>query len=126
MNKIEMIVECTPTGYSAYAAKYPVATTGKDLHQLKGNILEALNLYFEEQGKIISDENIKITIDLPQFFKHHKVINVEALSERIGMNQELLLQYIKGLKKPTTIQTEKILRGIQKIGQELAEISFLF
>lgn len=121
-----MIVECTTTGYSSYAVKYPVATTGRDLHQLKDNILEALNLYFEESGKTVSDADIKITIDLPQFFEYHKVINVEALSERIGMNQELLSKYIKGLKKPSASQTERILKGIQKIGQELAEISFLF
>jgi len=126
MNKIEMIVECTSTGYSSYSAKYPVATTGKDLHHLKANIIEALNVYFEEEGKLITDEDIKITIDLPQFFEYHKVINVEALSERIGMNQELLMSYIKGVKKPSANQTEKILKGIQKIGQELAEISFLF
>jgi len=126
MNKIEMIVECTPTGYSSYAAKYPVATTGKDLHHLKGNILEALNLYFEEDGKKILEENIKITIDLPQFFEYYKVINVEALSERIGMNQNLLSQYIKGVKKPSASQTERIIKGIQKIGVELSELSFLF
>jgi|ERR1035437_5527692 predicted RNase H-like HicB family nuclease len=125
MNKIEMIVECTSTGYSSYAVKYPVATTGKDLHHLKKNILEALNLYFEKDSKIISEENIKINIDLPQFFEHYKVINVEALSERIGMNQNLLLEYIKGVKKPSSSQTEKILKGIQKIGVELSELSFL-
>lgn len=120
-----MIVECTSTGYSSYAVKYPVATTGKDLHHLKKNILEALNLYFEKDSKIISEENIKINIDLPQFFEHYKVINVEALSERIGMNQNLLLEYIKGVKKPSSSQTEKILKGIQKIGVELSELSFL-
>ena len=62
MNKIEMIVECTATGYSSYAVKYPVATTGKDLHHLKENILEALNLYFEDDKRIILDEDIKITM----------------------------------------------------------------
>jgi hypothetical protein len=127
MNKTEMIVECTTTGYSSYAAKYPVATTGRDLHQLKDNILEALNLYFEEEGRLIKDKDIKITIDLPQFFEYHKVINVEALSERIGMNQKLLLEYIKGVKKPSAIQTEKILKGIQKnrAGAGRNKLSFL-
>lgn len=97
--KIEMIIEKTKTGYSAYAKKYPVYTIGSSLDELKTNILEALNLHFEEQGKVITEENLKITLDLPQFFEFYKVINAKALSERIGINQSLLAQYIKGIKK---------------------------
>jgi predicted RNase H-like HicB family nuclease len=55
MKKIEMIVERTKTGYSAYAKNYPVATTGKDLIELKANIVEAMNLYFEESGQSVSE-----------------------------------------------------------------------
>ncbi len=48
-----MIVERTNTGYCAYASKYSVYTVGNDLPELKANMLEALNLYFEESGKTI-------------------------------------------------------------------------
>jgi len=125
MKKIEMIVEKTRTGYSAYAKKYPVYTTGKTLDELKINMLEALSLNFEEERKIIQEKDLKITLDLPQFFEFYKVINAKVLSERIGMNQSLLAQYIKGIKKPSPVQTQRILTGVQKIGRELAEISFL-
>ncbi len=37
--KIEMIVEKTKTGYSAYAEKYPVYSVGKSLEKLKAKIL---------------------------------------------------------------------------------------
>ncbi len=123
--KIEMIVEKTKTGYSAYAEKYPLYTVGNTLNELKANMLEALNLYFEEQGKAITEADLKITLDLPQFFEFYNVINAKALSERIGMNQSLLAQYIKGIKKPSANQTQKILQGVQQIGRELAEIRFL-
>lgn len=123
--KIEMIVERTKTGYSAYAEKYPVYTVGKSLEQLKTNMIEALNLYFEEEGKAITEKDLKITLDLPQFFEFYKVINAKALSERIGMNQSLLAQYIKGNKKPSPTQTQRILKGVQQIGSELAAIRFL-
>jgi predicted RNase H-like HicB family nuclease len=123
--KIEMIVERTKTGYSAYAEKYPVYSVGKSLEELKANMLDALNLYFEKQGKIITEKDLKITLDLPQFFEFYKVINVKALSERIGMNQSLLAQYIGGAKKPSPDQTQRILNGVQKIGRELAEVQFL-
>ena len=124
MKKIEIIVERTRTGYSAYASKYPVYTTGKSLDQLKANIIEAINLHFSERGTIITEKNLKITLDLPQFFIFYKVINAKALSERIGMNQSLLAQYIKGIKKPSSAQTQRILKGIRQVGRELAEIDF--
>ena len=122
--KIEMVVERTRTGYSAYASKYSVFTTGKSFSQLKANILEALNLHFYEKRIIIAEKDLKITLDLSQFFDFYKVINAKALSERIGMNQSLLAQYIKGIKKPSSAQTQRILKGIRQVGRELAEIEF--
>lgn len=123
--KINMIVERTKTGYSAYAEKYPVYTVGSSLEELKANILESLNLYFEGEGKTITEKELQINLDLPQFFDFYKVINAKALSERIGMNQSLLAQYIKGNKKPSPTQTQRILKGVQQIGSELAAIRFL-
>jgi transcriptional regulator with XRE-family HTH domain len=123
--KIKMIVERTKTGYSAYAEKYPAYTVGHSLDELKVNILEALNLQFEEKGKVITEDDLKITLDLPQFFAFYKVINAKALSERIGINQSLLAQYIKGNKKPSANQTQRILNGVQQVGKELAAIQFI-
>lgn len=123
--KIVMIVEKTKTGYSAYAENYPVYTVGKSLDQLKAQIIDALNLYFDNLEKPIEEKDLKIKLDLPQFFEFYKVINAKALSERIGMNQSLLAQYIKGHKKPSVNQTKRILRGIQQIGNELATVRFI-
>jgi predicted RNase H-like HicB family nuclease len=123
--KIEVIVERTKTGYSAYAEKFPVYTAGKSLEDLKSNILEAINLYLEDQGKAATEDDLRIMLDLPQFFEFYKVINAKALSERIGMNQSLLAQYIKGIKKPSASQTNRILKGVQQVGKELAGIRFL-
>ncbi len=122
--KIEMIVEKTKTGYSAYASKYTVFTAGKNFELLKKNMLDALNLHFYRQQKKITQEDIKITLDLPQFFEYYKVINAKALSERIGMNQSLLAQYIKGMKKASPTQTKRILNGVHEIGKELCNINF--
>ncbi len=54
-----------------------------------------LNLYFKEQGKTITETDLKITLDLTQFFEFYNVINTKALSERIGMNQSLLAHLYK-------------------------------
>ncbi|MFA6087936.1 helix-turn-helix domain-containing protein [Mucilaginibacter sp.] len=123
MKKINLIVEKTSTGFSAYAENLPVYTTGKSMTELKANILEATNLYQEEIGRnAISLDDINITLDLPQFFEYFKVINAKALSERVGMNQSLLAQYVGGQKKPSVKQVEKILMGIRELGRELTEL----
>jgi len=123
--KITIIIEKTKTGYSAHAEKYPVYTAGKSLEELKSNILEAVNLLLEKSGKSVTENDLKIVLDLPQFFAFYKVINAKALSERIGMNQSLLAQYIKGVKKPSPTQTYRILKGVQQVGRELANVQFL-
>ncbi len=117
-----MIVEKTKTGYSAYAKKGMVFTFGKDLEELKSNMLEVVNLSLEESGKTATLDDLKISLDLPQFFQFYKVINAKALSERIGMNQSLLAQYIKGNKKPSTAQKKRILKGVHQVGRELSDI----
>ena len=61
--KIEMIVERTKTGYSAFSEKYPVFTVGKSLQELKANMLEALNLHVETKGNEITEADLKITMD---------------------------------------------------------------
>ncbi|MDB5060379.1 MAG: family transcriptional regulator, partial [Mucilaginibacter sp.] len=123
MKKINLIVEKTSTGFSAYAENLPVYTTGKSMTELKANILEAINLYQEEIGAgTISVDDINITLDLPQFFEYFKVINAKALSKRVGMNQSLLAQYVGGQKKPSVKQVEKILMGIRELGKELTEL----
>jgi len=126
MKLINVTVEKTNTGFSAGADKYPVYTAGDSLDEIKSNILEALNLYFEYKGSpAISTDNIKLVLDLGSFFNFYKVINAKALSERIGMNQSLLAQYINGAKKPSAVQTRRILKGVQQVGKELAEMQFL-
>lgn len=114
-------------GYSATSklGQDFIGTQGDNFEELKANILEAINLTFEEKGLVYSVDDIRFTLDMKSFFEFYKVINAKALSERIGMNQSLLAQYITGKKKPSPTQMERILKGVQQIGRELAEIRFL-
>jgi len=121
-----MIIEKTDTGFSAYSSKNSIYTTGKTMQELVKNAYEAANLYFEEQGTKINYENLKFEIDFKQFFQYYKVINSKFLAEKIGMNPTLLSQYVKGHKKPSEKQTEKIVSGINQIGQELSEIILIY
>ncbi len=126
-HKINITVVKEDTGYSANTSVENnfIATEGNTFEELKANILEAVNLAFEEKGLVYNIDEIKFCYDLESFFDFYKVINVKALSERIGMNQSLLAQYIKGNKKPSISQTKRILQGVQQIGRELSEVRFL-
>lgn len=124
--KINMIVEKTDTGFSAYSDKYPIFTTGRTIPELMENAYEAASLYFEDEGLKITHENLIFEIDFKQFFQYYNVINAKQLANKIGMNPTLLSQYVQGRKKPSKAQTIKILRGIHKIGKELSEINLIY
>lgn len=125
--KITMTITKEDTGYSAHALvkNISINTQAETFEELKANILEVLNLSFEDKGFVYSIEEIKLQLDIASFFDFYKVVNAKALSERIGMNQSLLAQYIKGIKKPSPAQTQRIFRGVQQVGKELAEIQFI-
>jgi len=125
-DKINMIVEKTETGFSAYSEEYSIYTTGRTITELMDNAYEAANLYFEEEEVILTHENLKFEIDFKQFFQYYKVLNSKFLADKIGMNPTLLSQYVQGHKKPSESQTEKILAGIHQIGQELSEINLIY
>jgi hypothetical protein len=125
--KITITVTKEYTGYSASALVNGnfIATESETFEELKTNVMEAVNLTFEDQGFAYTIDEIQFEYDLGSFFDFYKVINAKALSERIGMNQSLLAQYIKGIKKPSAPQTKRILQGVQQIGRELSEVRFL-
>ncbi|WP_439557773.1 hypothetical protein [Dyadobacter sp.] len=114
-------------GYSATSSVGDnfIATQGDDFEDLKKNIVDAVNLAFEDLGFKYGIDELVLRPDLQSFFEFYKVINVNALSRRINMNQSLLAQYINGTKKPSSSQTRRILEGVQQVGRELSAIQFL-
>lgn len=121
--KINITVEKTNTGYSAYSDEMNVFSTGTDVAELHHNLIEALNLAYEDLGFEVGADNLKLNLDLQQFFQYYKVLNANFLAKRIGMNPTLLSQYVRGKKQPSSKQTAKIIQGIQSIGKELAELN---
>jgi predicted RNase H-like HicB family nuclease len=123
--KIEVCIEKTNTGYSAYVEYLSVFTSAQTITELYKNLLEAINLVLAEEGKEVTMDQIKLNLDFKQFFQFYKVLNANFLAKRIGMNPTLLSQYVRGKKQPSQKQSEKIIQGVQQIGQELADISLL-
>lgn len=125
--KISMALIKEEIGYSAYATiqQQHITTQAESFEQIKTNAIEAINFTFEPKGHIYTIEEINFTFDLASFFDFYKVINASALSKRLHMPQSLLAQYIKGIKKPSQAQTQRILKGVQQVGRELAEINIM-
>ena len=123
MRKIKIVIEKTATGYSAYAEKYPVYTTGSDAKELVKNITEALNFYFKELEKEerISANSLTLNYSIASLFDLYP-INLKHFAERVGINYTLLSQYVQGRKKPSEKQTEKIVEGLQEVGRELSQV----
>lgn len=118
--KINVTLEKTKSGYSAYADDLGVYSTAKNIDSLTSHLIEALNLYYEDHGYFVNHDNLALNLDVPQFFQHYKVLNAKFLAGRIGMNPVLLSQYVRGRKTPSHRQTLKIIEGIHSIGQELS------
>jgi len=125
--KVRVVVKKEDLGYSASCniGKAFVATEADSFEELKRKIIDALHFTFENDELIFTQSNLTFEFDLESFFDFYRVINAKALSERIGMNQSLLAQYIRGIKKPSPAQTKRILKGVQQIGKELSEVTFL-
>ena len=124
--RINMTIIKEESGYSATSKIKDlfIGTQGEDIVELKSNIVEAVNLAFEDKGITYEINEIELNPDLQSFFEYYNVINSKTLSEKIKMDKTLLKQYISGEKKPTISQTKRIFRGVQQIGKELASAQF--
>lgn len=125
LTKINIVIEKTKTGFSAYAIDYPIFTTGSNIAELIGNAQEASQLYFEKESKTKHKFKIQYELDFKQFFQYYRVLNAKVIAEKIGMNPTLLSQYVQGKKKPSLRQTERIINAIHEIGVELSTINLI-
>jgi hypothetical protein len=120
---VTIIAEKSSTGFSAYSKddRYPIATYGDTLDEVRENALEGLNLAQEVKGEALFIlEDIQVELDIKQFFEFYGLLNINGLAHRIGINRTLLNQYATGQKRPSEKQVEKIVEGIRSLGRELA------
>lgn len=123
MSKVTLIIEENSDGFWAEIKEYEgVFTYGETLAELKGNAIEALELYFEESRESKpSTFKFEFVFDIREFFEVNNYINISKLAERSGINPSLLRQYARGIKHPGAQQIAKIQSTIREIGQELTK-----
>lgn len=123
--KIKFNVGKTDDGFDAYARddNGSIVTTADTLDELKASALDAYNEHAAYHGMDkATAEDIEFEFDIPSFFEAYGIINAKALSNKIGMSNTLLSQYVNGIKKPSPKQVAKIAAGLREIGRELAAL----
>lgn len=88
----------------------------------------AYGIRWEELDEDMSFESFEYDDPEPSglslFFLKHEEINASAIARRLGINQSLLAQYIKGTKRPSEARKEEILQAIHELGNRLQQVSF--
>jgi len=133
MQKIQVIIEKSKTGFSAYV---PVlqgcVCTGPTVEETKQAIEEAIKFHIEGLQKddleipveFAGKYNLQFTFDIETFLHHYnKVFSRRALSRLTGVNESLLSQYASGLKHPRPAQAKRIEKGLHKLANELLQIN---
>lgn len=120
--KITVQILSEQNGYSAITTvqQHFIATQGETLDELKNNVLEAIQLTFQDSFTY-SMSDIIFEMDVQSLLEYFP-INVSAFAGYVGINKSLLAQYANGSKKPAHKQAKRILHGIQKLGSELSAI----
>jgi predicted RNase H-like HicB family nuclease len=123
MKKYKLIIEKNKDGFWGQLDKQPnIFSQGQSIEELKNNMRDALELYFETINKPIPKYEFELVMDIQEFFQINNYINISTLANRMGMNASLLRQYAKGIKFPSIKQVAKIERAIKEIGKELSKI----
>ena len=88
--------------------------------------LGAFGIHREDIDEDVSYESFEYDNPEPtgisRLFLTHPEINASAVARRMGMQQSLLAQYIRGLKKPSEERARMIVDTIRQIGQELSNV----
>jgi predicted RNase H-like HicB family nuclease len=134
MKKLTVIAERTDTGYSAYVPDVPgIITTGDTYDEIKNNVREALELYWEgENESNLSDAvlmakhhgfDIELQVDMQDLFDHFDgVLTKAGLAKITGLNQSLISQYASGLKNPSEKQAKKIEAALHNLADKLRAV----
>ncbi len=84
-------------------------------------------IHWEEIDEDISYESFEYEnpepVGISRIFLTHPELNASAIARRLGIQQSLLAQYIRGLKKPSAERERMILETIREIGSELSAIT---
>lgn len=98
---------------------------------VKDGIRSAIEMHLEtmrEDGDRIPDAfmgqyDLVFELDARALLHHYEgLITRSGLSRLTGINEKQLGHYAQGVRNPRSVQREKIIQGLRKIGKELSEV----
>ncbi len=109
-----------------------ITADGKTFSEMKRNLKDALELYFESAGdpelariKDLKNESIEFefALNLTELFEKFKIINKTKFAERLNINSSLLRQYAsKGHIYVSLERAKEIEKGLHSLGEELQAV----
>lgn len=78
---------------------------------------------FARTGIVVRRPRSDVAVRHFQFQFLHRQRKGVAVARRMGMQQSLLAQYIRGNKRPSAERAQAILKTVQEIGKELSAVS---
>jgi predicted transcriptional regulator len=121
--KIDVQIGIKETGCYGYSLEYRFLITGNHISELQDKLIKMFNQAYKGTDITFSINEFRLLMDFQYFFERYNAINSKFLAKKIGMHPTLLSQYVTGRKDPSVKQLDKIIKGIQQIGNELACIS---
>jgi predicted RNase H-like HicB family nuclease len=130
METIEIIIERSADYYDAYAENCEgIYGAGETPEAAKQDALKGLELFVKSRDKkdlpkiLQGQYTITFRYDTQSFLKHYNAIFTNAALERMtGINQTLLYQYSRGIKKPREAQRKKIQHALHGLAKELLSV----
>ncbi|MDR1342608.1 MAG: type II toxin-antitoxin system HicB family antitoxin [Prevotellaceae bacterium] len=132
MEKVFVEVEYTGSNYCAHA---PIlqgcVSTGSTLDEVKKNIKEAVEFHVESSladGDPIPDVfkgkyELEFKLSAEALLNAYSgVFTKSALSRITGINERQLWHYAAGVRRPRRVQSQRIMQGLHKLGQELISV----
>ena len=133
MGNVNVIIEKTGTGFSAFVPVLPgCVATGTTVENVKKEISELIPLHLngiKEDGLNVPDDfsttySLLFVFDVETFLNHYnRIFTKRALSGITGINESLLSQYASGLKHPRAAQAKKIENGLHQLAKELLQVT---
>ncbi len=135
MKKINVYVEKHDDGtYWASTQNIPgvVSAFGNTLSELKDSLKVAYNDYYDLAKDLKEDylneldesPTFNYKLDLQSIFILLPEIKISSIAKKAEINASLLRQYKTGKAKASEEQTQKVLKAIHQLGNELLSISF--
>lgn len=124
MKTFSITIERSDDLFCAFSENFDGAYgCGSTIEEAKKEALKGYELYLKENGKTCENITIQWKYDVSSLLNYYKgIISLAGIERLTGINQKQLQHYLSGISKPRSLQKQKIVNGLKKLGQELVEL----